>query len=216
MDRDLLMASWNINPEKLLKTPGKVWVYWKDVRGNFLGCNDFMAETLKLVSRHDIVGRSDLDLPFLKNAADLYKAADQEVMTCKSTKIFEDFVRFYDNKINFLAIKNPLINKNNGVDGIVGISHYINLEPIYFLNTLMDQEVIDKSIFKKNKKLSRMELICLKLAAADKTARESAEILNLSFRTVESYIVNIKNKLKCNSKREIKAYYRDFIAPFIE
>ena len=37
-------------------------VYWKDKEGKYLGCNDLQAKTLGLVSRDDIIGKTDFDL----------------------------------------------------------------------------------------------------------------------------------------------------------
>ncbi|MDF2577641.1 MAG: hypothetical protein K0S74_1125 [Chlamydiales bacterium] len=51
--------------------------------------------------------------------------------------------------------------------------------------------------------LSTQELQCLKLYFMGKTAKETAEIMNLSFRTVEHYLENVKNKLNCTTKREL-------------
>ena len=55
----------------------------------------------------------------------------------------------------------------------------------------------------KAEKLSPRERQCLKLLIKDKSAKESAAILNLSRRTVESYFENIKNKLACWNKQEV-------------
>jgi len=52
-------------------------------------------------------------------------------------------------------------------------------------------------------KLSSREKQCLKLFLEGKTAKETAFILSLSSRTVESYFENIKTKLSCWSKSEV-------------
>ena len=46
--------NWHIDPETLLQIPGKVWVFWKNHEGVYAGCNDLMAKTLHLNSRHEI------------------------------------------------------------------------------------------------------------------------------------------------------------------
>lgn len=51
--------------------------------------------------------------------------------------------------------------------------------------------------------LSTREKECLELFLKGKTAKETASLLNLSRRTVESYFENIKDKLGCFSKAEI-------------
>ena len=70
-----------------------------------------------------------------------------------------------------------------------------------------DTAIIELELFITQQKsllhlLSAQEVACLKYAALGKTAKETAQILNLSFRTVESYFENIKTKLHCKQKRE--------------
>lgn len=52
-------------------------------------------------------------------------------------------------------------------------------------------------------KLSQRERECLKLLLINKSSKETASILGLSSRTVESYFENIKNKLSCCTKKEL-------------
>lgn len=52
-------------------------------------------------------------------------------------------------------------------------------------------------------KLTPREHQCLKLFMQEKTAKETAAVLGLSRRTVESYFENIKAKLSCHDKPEI-------------
>ncbi|HEY5260212.1 MAG TPA: LuxR C-terminal-related transcriptional regulator [Rhabdochlamydiaceae bacterium] len=52
-------------------------------------------------------------------------------------------------------------------------------------------------------KLTPRERQCLKLLTEDKSAKETAALLGLSPRTIESYFENIKNKLSCTYKHEV-------------
>lgn len=58
--------------------------------------------------------------------------------------------------------------------------------------------------------LSQQELNCLRLVAKGYTYNEVAEHLGLQFKTVESYIQNIKNKLNAESRAELAELYRQF------
>ncbi|MBS0653081.1 MAG: autoinducer binding domain-containing protein [Verrucomicrobia bacterium] len=51
--------------------------------------------------------------------------------------------------------------------------------------------------------LSQREKECLKMLIQGKSAKETAAALNLSSRTVESYLENAKNKLSCFSKQDL-------------
>lgn len=59
-------------------------------------------------------------------------------------------------------------------------------------------------------KLSSRELDCLRYLLETKTAKETAFELGISFRTVEYYFENIKNKLGCSTKKELFALARLF------
>jgi DNA-binding CsgD family transcriptional regulator len=50
-----------------------------------------------------------------------------------------------------------------------------------------------------NKKLTDREITCLHLASLDKTAKESAIILNIAPSTVEEHRKSIKQKLYCKT-----------------
>jgi len=58
--------------------------------------------------------------------------------------------------------------------------------------------------------LSMRERQCLKLLLEGKSAKETAVILRLSPRTVESYFENIKDKLSCWTKHEIYSIAQNF------
>lgn len=58
--------------------------------------------------------------------------------------------------------------------------------------------------------LSRQELNCLRHIAMNKSQESISQELGLSRRTVESYLLNLKNKLNVDSKEELTAYYKAF------
>lgn len=58
--------------------------------------------------------------------------------------------------------------------------------------------------------LSKQELNCLRLLANNYSYVQIAEELQLQYKTVESYIQNVKNKLSANTKIELTRYYNDF------
>jgi len=58
-------------------------------------------------------------------------------------------------------------------------------------------------------RLSLREKQCLKLLTEGKSAKETAAILHLSPRTIETYFENIKKKLACWSKQELFSIAKD-------
>lgn len=63
----------------------------------------------------------------------------------------------------------------------------------------------EDKVFQKAASLSARERDCLKYLLLGKTAKETGLLMKLSFRTVEYYFENIKDKLGCYSKRELIA-----------
>ena len=60
----------------------------------------------------------------------------------------------------------------------------------------------------KDENITVREWQCLQLYCQGKTAELTGEILNISRRTVETHFVNLKQKLKINSKSEISEVLR--------
>ena len=56
-------------------------IFWKDLAGLYLGCNENFAQTVGLTRPDQIIGKTDYDLPWPRAAADAYRADDQEVIS---------------------------------------------------------------------------------------------------------------------------------------
>ncbi|MBP7689688.1 MAG: PAS domain S-box protein, partial [Thermoflexales bacterium] len=61
-------------------------VFWKDQNLTYLGCNRAFAEDAGLASPGEIVGKTDLDMPW-QTQADLYRADDRAVIDSGTAKI---------------------------------------------------------------------------------------------------------------------------------
>jgi len=105
--------------EIIAKTPGHI--YWLDRNNVFLGCNDNQAQHANLPSRHDIVGKTNFEMPW-KNEAYQLNQANYEVMHSGITKTFEESAEMSYGKGIFLSQKTPLRNKKGEISGILGIS----------------------------------------------------------------------------------------------
>jgi signal transduction histidine kinase len=100
--------------------PGNV--YWKDKQGEFLGCNNNVAEILKLPTRHDIIGKTNHDL-FGKELADITTEVDNLAMSSQSEQCLEEIgLDINGNHAIYLTRKLPFLNENNEVVGLLGIS----------------------------------------------------------------------------------------------
>jgi DNA-binding CsgD family transcriptional regulator len=83
---------------------------------------------------------------------------------------------------------------------IKAVNHEDNLQN--FLNDL-EKPYLLQDLSGNQISLTKRESECLKILTTNKTAKEIANILNLSHRTVELHISNIKNKLGINYKSQL-------------
>ncbi len=104
----------------------------------------------------------------------------------------------YKGDVRFLAIstKRPVFNNKGDVIGVFGISIIDKQEE----NNLAYSHFIMKL---KGKGLTQRESECAYYYALGKTTKNIALHLMISSRTVESYIISIKNKFDVNSKTEL-------------
>lgn len=102
-------------------------VFWKDSHGVYLGCNALFAESVGFSLATDIVGKTDYDFPATLEEVKTYRADDIEVMKNNKPKInVEETQTTRDGKkVTLLTSKVPLINKEGGVVGILGVYNNI-------------------------------------------------------------------------------------------
>lgn len=62
--------------------------------------------------------------------------------------------------------------------------------------------------------LSPREMSCIKYLLKGKTAKEIANHLNLSYRTIEYYLENIRSKTGCRNKYELINYFSSYSIPY--
>lgn len=97
-------------------------IYWKDRNGVFLACNDLQAISAGFSDSSEMIGKTDYDMPW-KDDADEIRKNDAEVRNnrCKVIKEEESLLANGEKSI-FLSQKVPLINRENKVIGLLGIS----------------------------------------------------------------------------------------------
>ena len=187
----------HLHLESLLQIEGLVHVYYVNTNYVLSNANPLQIEVIKrtchLQSEKQIIGRTlkeiyqNLHHSFLET---IYRQ-NAEVMQTKTAKVF---YTLWSGKsvgdIKMVHCRMPVFNEKQEVMGIVGIAHYLTVF----------------ALPKKIKELlSQKELECVDLLLENKTAKQIAEKLNLSRRTVESYFDHVKNKLECDSKAQLIA-----------
>lgn len=103
----------------LAMVPGHL--YWKNLKGEFMGCNDLQALDLGLKCREDIIGLTDYDI-LPKEEADAIRKVDLQVVATGEAVIVEEWSTYSGvNKI-WLSRKTPLRDKAGNIIGIIGTS----------------------------------------------------------------------------------------------
>lgn len=92
-----------------------------------------------------------------------------------------------------VTYKQPVYSSSNKIIGVLGLS--------YYLNKIKNDYQKEKNIIINL--LTDKEINCIKQMMLGKTAKETAVVLGISYKTVEFHIANIKMKLNCYRKSEI-------------
>lgn len=106
--------------ESLINTiPGSV--YWKDINGFYLGCNDVVIKKGNLSSRSQIVGKTDYDI--WPEFAEQIRKNDIEVIKQNITIETEETVVLKNGECFFFSsVKSPLRDNSGNIIGIIGNS----------------------------------------------------------------------------------------------
>lgn len=184
-----------------------------------LKCNELCAEANGFISVKDNIGEKWFK-PYKRKTVVESLKNEHDVIKNNKYKIIEDiFQRKDDVNLHVLSFKMPWYNINNEIIGLFGFSIFLGRqqpigESLSLIAELGFLNLANNSLPKKNieycfhnndilSKLSLREQQCLKYFIKGKTAKETANLIGLSYRTVESYFVNIKKKLGCQYKRDL-------------
>lgn len=102
-------------------------IFWKNTEGVFLGCNKRFSELSGIKSPEEIIGKTDYDMPWGKQQADLYIKDDKEIILTKKPKSnIEEALTLSDGSELFLLTnKIPLFSAEGEIMGVLGIFYDI-------------------------------------------------------------------------------------------
>lgn len=95
-------------------------VYWKNIQGVYLGCNDRQAKTLGFKFGHEVIGKTDFDLPWPEHSARQFHENDQRIMLSGIAEAIEEQIDEQGSTV--FSIKSPIKNDAGEIFGILGIS----------------------------------------------------------------------------------------------
>lgn len=192
----------------LLSTlPGHL--YWKSTNGTYLGGNKTFLKTLHFNSSSQLLNKNDSEL-----LGDAYAPAimenDQFVIS-KKAELFleEESFDAQNNKVIYLSKKTPLYDQDKQLIGVVGLS----MPLINGLYADIGEQLVDavKNSFNTQNnegimdiyKLTKRQIECIYYLLRGCTAKQIGSVLHISCRTVESYLDDVKTKLRCNNRSEL-------------
>lgn len=207
-------------------------IYWKNTNNKYLGCNSSQARELGLSHKEKIINKSVYELISNKKHSKAIDFNDNKVMQTGILSTFDEYIK---NKY-FLSIKKPLINKENKIVGMIGISIDNTSQKVLEnkLSKALDQAKVDqaaKSVFITNLSHDIRTPITSMLGLIDalKPLLKSEETLNIA-NTLENLTNNFLNffndilhtiempgKVKSSqSYFDVKQILNDVIELFIE
>jgi DNA-binding CsgD family transcriptional regulator len=206
--------------DHLLETT-KASIYWKDIRGHYLGANTPFLKNAALPSLLDVVKKTDLDLIWA-NEAVRWKQNDYEVINTGKAKKYLEPCRVGNRVELFISHKMPLRSKSGKIIGVFGISTLYDEKEVEISdyptpeNAFENIVVLDPKSYQSHiyltSDLTKRQMECLRYIVKGMTAKEIAKIMFLSPRTIEHYIQAIKLKWNCHSRSKLVEKALDFFS----
>lgn len=193
--QDLILANLNL------------YVWAKDCNFRYLYCNENYARAAGLESPADIIGRKDDEMPWAEQA-DFFRCGDKTIFEGSGVRVnVQETLVTLDKVADTLVSESQLLNANGNCIGLVGSSIDITGRRLEkksgYYNAEEERYYLGESF--NNTYLTLREIQVLRKALLGYTARQAAESLNLSPKTVEAHIEHIKLKLQATSKGEMIA-----------
>jgi PAS domain S-box-containing protein len=99
-------------------------IFYKDMKGIYLGCNTMFAQKILGLPRSEIIGKTLYDFPDLIPLinADIYQDHDRKLLEQPGVQVYESKVRCADGFIrDFIFYKATYMDSQNFVSGLVGV-----------------------------------------------------------------------------------------------
>lgn len=184
-------------------------VYFETADGVIRILNERNAEFCGFDSVPNAIGKHYFDtLP--EKTVSLLRYNDHVVMQEETVKLLEEDIFHENGEVQkAITLKLPWYNNHNKVIGLFGMSILVGTDAVAeSLLEMAKMGFLTHSRYQSHQKeivLSRQQNACVNLLLEGMTNKQIAMQLGLSPRTVETYINNLKLKLRCKNKMEIIA-----------
>ncbi|WP_394833084.1 helix-turn-helix transcriptional regulator [Pendulispora rubella] len=194
--------------------------FWgcKDDESVFMYANELYGQLMGLPHHLDVIGRTDFDMPCdTVVCAESFRAQDRQVLQARQPMNILDVHRFAGGEWKaFIVTKVPLYDENGDVAGSIFHGRDITSPSTIELGTLLGRIHADASFAgaldqgsyllddsREVDSLTKRESEVLFFLIRGKSAKEIANLLSLSYRTVEQYVDAIKSKFDAHSKSDL-------------
>ena len=98
------------------------FIFWKDINSVYWGCNQNFAEVAGVLNPDEIVGKTDFDLAWTREEAELYRYHDRRVMDSGKPEyeIIESQLQANGREAWIITNKIPLTDAEGNIIGILG------------------------------------------------------------------------------------------------
>lgn len=188
---------------------------WKNPDSTYLSMTDFTARMVGFKRGFDAVGATDYDLacPAVESA-NLFQTVDQDVLARNQNRQSVAFDEYTDGWKLFCAEHIVVQNLAGKPIGLMIGGQEITALPLLSFGVALNQIFREKIIHRKSfiadlapryeaLDLSEKQSQCLFYYLNGYAAKEIAKLLQLSSRTIETHIENIKCLLDCSTKRQL-------------
>ncbi len=199
--------------EKVSLMIPSLMLWKKDLNSNFTDSCSRWAKTHGFKSRISVSGKSLYEMPCkIVEFADQFKNENLTVLKTKKRHDFLTIGKFNDDYLKiFLATKMPLYDKKKNLIGTHGYAYDLThfSEKIISLITSTNSSALPLfGEYTLTKPVDKIELTpsenkCLFYLIRGKTAKQTAALVKLSFRTVEHYIESLRLKFNCLTKSDL-------------
>lgn len=215
--KNLVVKSGMDDKKHSIETLIKSFTVVTDSAHRFVHTNDYTAKLLGFPSAAKLLQLTpyDIECPAQENA-DVFVQQNERVLSEKSPMTLLD-IHTYDNQQtkSFITIKKPIMLNDDEQYVVCQCNEITNETMKTLLCTLnptishitpltnISYQIVDQD---SHQHFTQRQKEILYLAARGKTAKESAQILRLSYRTIEGYLDIIKDKLGVFTKKEVIEY----------
>lgn len=184
--------------------------FWKKNRDSvYTDINQDCAALFGFNKKKTMIGFTDEEIPCrIAEFADLFRQQDKTVMTSGAPLRLLEMHHCAKNQLKImLNTKNPLRDPKNKIIGTFAYCLDITKQVAQIKSLLTAISATEGSFILHQKNndldLTTRQMDCLFYLLRGKTSKETAAILGLSSRTIEYYIIQLKNKFSCHTKSEL-------------